>query len=395
MGMTETPKKDMSVYLDNNATTPLDPDVADKMCWFLREHFGNPSSIYPIGRAVKDIINQARENVARALGAQRSEVFFTASGTEADNWALRGVLDAHPEKSEIITSTIEHPAVLQQAKYYEKKGIKVSYVPVDSFGIIDLDFLRAAITPQTALISIMHANNEIGTIQPIEAVVSIAREHGVLVHSDAVQSFGKTDLDVVRIGVDLLSVSGHKIYGPKGVGALYVRKGVDICPLIHGGHQERGIRAGTENTIGIVGFGEAARILIERGKKDRERIEKLTDSLKKGIEEKIPKVRFNGHPEKRVKNTLNAAFPGLEAEAILLALATKGISVSTGSACSSESEEVSPVLLSIGLRPEIARSCVRMSLGRFNTEEDVQAVLRELPDIISKLRQISAFDPEE
>jgi len=393
--MTEIPKKDMSVYLDNNATTPLDPGVADKMCWFLREHFGNPSSLYPIGRAVKDIINQARENVARALGAQRSEVFFTASGTEADNWALRGVLDTHPEKGEIITSGIEHPAVLQQAKYLEKKGIKVSYIPVDSFGIIDLDFLRAAITPQTALISIMHANNEIGTIQPIETVVSIARDHGVLVHSDAVQSFGKTDLDVVKLDIDLLSVSAHKIYGPKGIGALYVRKGVDICPFIYGGRQERGIRAGTENTIGIVGFGEAARILMERGRKDRERIEKLTDSLKKGIEEKIPKVRFNGHPEKRVKNTLNVAFPGLEAEAILLALATKGISVSTGSACSSESEEVSPVLLSIGLRPEIARSCIRMSLGRFNTEQHVQAVLHELPDIISKLRQISAFDPEE
>jgi len=395
MGITEIPKKDMSVYLDNNATTPLDPGVADKMCWFLREHFGNPSSLYPIGRAVKDIINQARENVARALGAQRSEVFFTASGTEADNWALRGVLDTHPEKGEIITSGIEHPAVLQQAKYLEKKGIKVSYVPVDNFGIIDLDFLRAAITPQTALISIMHANNEIGTIQPIETVVSIARDHGVLVHSDAVQSFGKTDLDVVKLDIDLLSVSAHKIYGPKGIGALYVRKGVDICPFIHGGHQERGIRAGTENTIGIVGFGEAARVLMERGRKDRERIEKLTNSLKKGIAEKIPKVRFNGHPEKRVKNTLNVAFPGLEAEAILLALATKGISVSTGSACSSESEEVSPVLLSIGLRPEIARSCIRMSLGRFNTEEHVQAVLHELPDIISKLRQISAFDPEE
>jgi len=393
--MTEIQKKDTLVYLDNNATTPLDPGVADKMCGFLREHFGNPSSIYPIGRAVKEIITQARENVARALGAQRSEVFFTSSGTESDNWAIRGVLDTYPEKREIITSTIEHPAVLNQAKYCEKKGVRVNYVPVDSFGIIDLDFLRAAITPQTALISIMHANNEIGTIQPIEAVVSMAREHGVLVHSDAVQSFGKIDLDVAKLGVDLLSVSAHKIYGPKGVGALYIRKGVDICPFIHGGHQERGIRAGTENTIGIVGFGEAARILMERGKKDRERIEKLTDSLKKGIEEKIPKVRFNGHPVKRVKNTLNVAFPGLESEAILLALATKGISVSTGSACSSESEEISAVLLSIGLRPEIARSCIRMSLGRFSTEEHVQAVLRELPDIISKLRQISAFDPEE
>lgn len=393
--MTDLPKKDKLIYLDNNATTPLDPEVADKMCWFLREHFGNPSSIYPIGRAVKEIINQARENVAKALGAQRSEVFFTASGTESDNWALRGVLDTSPEKREVITSTIEHPAVLNQAKYLEKKGIKVSYVPVDNYGVIDLDFLRAAITPQTALISIMYANNEIGTIQPIETVVAIAREHGVLVHSDAVQAFGKIRFDVEKLGVDFLSVSAHKIYGPKGVGALYVRKGIDICPFIHGGRQERGMRAGTENTIGIVGFGEAARVLMDHGRKDQEKIEKLADSLKRGIEERIPKVIFNGHPEKRVKNTLNVAFPGLEAEAILLALATKGISVSTGSACSSESEEISPVLLSIGLRPEIARSCIRISLGRFNTEDDIQTVVRELPGIISKLRQISAFDPDE
>jgi len=392
--MIEALKKERLIYLDNNATTPLDPQVADKMCWFLKEHFGNPSSVYPIGRAVRELISQARENVAKALGAQRSEIFFTGSGTEADNWALRGVLDSQPDKREIITSTIEHPAVLNQAKYLEKKGIKVSYVPVDSLGIIDLEFLRAAITPQTALISIMHANNEIGTIQPIETVVSIARDHGVPVHSDAVQSFGKMDFDVQKLGVDFLSVSGHKIYGPKGVGALYIRKGIDICPFIYGGGQERGFRAGTENTIGIVGFGEAAGILMQRGKKDRERIEKLAGSLRKGIEEKIPKVKFNGHPEKRVKNTLNAAFPGLEGEAILLALATKGISVSTGSACSSESEEVSPVLLAIGLRPEIARSCLRISLGRFNTEEDIQEVIRELPGIIAKLRQISAFDPD-
>jgi len=393
--MTEVETKEKSVYLDNNATTPLDPAVAEKMCWFLREHFGNPSSLYPIGRAVKEIITQARENVAQALGAQRSEIFFTASGTESDNWAIRGVLDAHPDKREFITSAIEHPAVLNLAKYLEGKGVKVSYIPVNNDGVIDLDYLRAAITPQTALISVMHANNEIGTIQPIEAVVSIAREHDVLVHTDAVQSFGKIDFNVDRLGVDFLSVSAHKIYGPKGVGALYVRKGIDICPFIHGGHQERGIRAGTENTIGIVGFGEAARVLMERRKKDAEKVEKLAQRLRKGIEETIPRVKFNGHPEKRVKNTLNMAFPGLEAEAILLALATKGICVSTGSACSAESEEVSPVLLAIGLKPEIARSCVRMSLGRFNTDEDVETVLRELPDIIAKLRRISAFNPNE
>ncbi len=383
------------IYLDNNATTPLDPAVADKMCWFLREHFGNPSSLYPIGRAVKDIVNEAREAVARALGASRTEIIFTGSGTEADNFAIRGVLDTYPEKNEVITSAIEHPAVLRVGNYLEKKGLKVDYAPVDESGSVDLSFIRDAITPRTALVSIMHANNEIGTIQPIEEIVKLAHDKGVLVHTDAVQTFGKLNFTVETLGVDLLSISAHKIYGPKGVGALFVRKGIDICPFIHGGHQEKGLRAGTENTIGIVGFGEAARLLMERGKRDKERIARLADSLKKGIEEKIPKAIFNGHPEKRVKNTLNFSFPGLEAEAILLALATKEIYVSTGSACSEESEDVSHVLLAIGLRPEIARSSIRMSLGRFNTEEDVQVVLKELPEIIEKLRQISAFDPEE
>jgi cysteine desulfurase len=383
------------VYLDNNATTPLDPAVADKMCGFLREHFGNPSSLYPIGRAVRDLVSQAREQVAGALGAHRSEVIFTGSGTEADNFALRGALDACPDKNEVIVSSIEHPAILNAAKYLEKKGVRVTYLPVDGAGLIDLDFLRDTLTPQTAIVSVMHANNEIGTIQPVETIAALAREKGALVHTDAVQSFGKLDLDVEKLGVDLLTVSAHKIYGPKGVGALYVRRGVDICPLIYGGQQEKSRRAGTENTIGIVGFGEAARLLVERSRKDRDRIERLSDSLKKGIEDRIPKVRFNGHPERRVKGTLNFAFPGLEAEAILLALATKEIYVSTGSACSEESEEASHVLTSIGLRPEIARSSIRMSLGRFNTEEDVEVTLRELPEIIDRLRRISAFDPEE
>ena len=383
------------VYLDNNATTPLDPAVADKMCWFLREHFGNPSSIYPIGRQVKDLVDQARTQVAATIGAHRSEVIFTGSGTEADNFALRGVLDASPDKNEIIVSAIEHPAVLNSAKYLEKKGVKVAYLPVDRTGLVDLDFLRDALTPQTALISVMHANNEIGTIQPIREIVEIARDKGVLVHTDAVQTLGKLDIDVGQLGVDLLSVSAHKIYGPKGVGALYVRRGLDICPFVYGGHQEKGRRAGTENTIGIVGFGEAARLLTERGHRDGDRIGRLAENLRKGIEASIPKVRLNGHPERRVKSTLNISFLGLEAEAVLLALATKEIYVSTGSACSAESEEASHVLLSIGLRPEIARSSIRMSLGRFNTDQDVELTLRELPEIVDRLRKISAFDPEE
>lgn len=383
------------VYLDNNATTPLDPSVQEKMSLFLREHYGNPSSLYPIGRAVKEIITEAREVIAKALGAIRTEIFFTGSGSEADNLAIRGILEAFPEKDEFITSTIEHPAVIETARYLEKKGIKVSYVPVDQYGTIDLDFLKNAITPKTSLISIMHANNEIGTIQSIEAVTKIAREKGVLVHTDAVQSFGKIDVDVKKLGVDLLSISAHKIYGPKGIGALYVRKGTNIKPLIYGGHQEREMRAGTENTIGIVGFGEAVRVLVESGSKDKKRIEKLAEQLKKGIEETIPKVKLNGHEKNRVKGTLNFCFMGLEAEAILLALATKEICVSTGSACAEGTEDVSYVLSAIGLRPEVARTAVRFSLGRFDTEEDVQVVLKELPEIVKNLRAISALDIDD
>jgi cysteine desulfurase len=383
------------VYLDNNATTPLDPAVIDKMTWFLREHFGNPSSLYPIGRQVKEMINEAREHVGKALGANKSEVYFTGSGTEADNQAILGVLDAVPDKREFVTSAIEHPAVQETALYLEKKGYKITYVPVDRDGLIDLDVLRDAVTSQTALISIMFANNEIGTIQPIEEVVRIGQDKGALVHTDAVQAFGKIDFRIDRLGVDLLSVSSHKIYGPKGVGALFVKKGTPLLPFLHGGHQERGLRPGTENSIGIVGFGEAARILPEKFEADQARIRHLAGRLRQGIEQKVPKVRLNGHPERRIKSTLNYSFLGLEAEAVLLSLATKEIYVSTGSACSSESEDVSHVLLAIGLRPEIARSTVRMSLGRFNTDQDIDIVLKELPDIVEKLRRISAFHPED
>ena len=383
------------VYLDNNATTPVDPAVAEKMSNFLKEHFGNPSSLYPIGRQVKEMIVEAREIVAKALNAGRTEIVFTGSGTEADNFAIRGVLDALPEKNEVIISAIEHPAIIETAHYLEKKGIKITYVPVDKYGTIDLDFLKDAITPQTALISIMQANNEIGTIQPMEEVCKIAKARGIPVHTDAVQSFGKIDVNVNKLGVDLLSISAHKIYGPKGVGALYIRKGTNIWPFIYGGHQEREMRAGTENTIGIIGLGEAVRVLKERGDRDKKQIEQLAEKLKKGIEDNIPRVKFNGHEKNRIKGTLNFAFLGLEAEAILLALATKGIYVSTGSACSEGAEDVSHVLNAIGLRPEIARSCIRISLGRFNTEEDIDLVLKELPEIVAKFREISGLEIDE
>jgi len=380
------------IYLDNNATTPLDPAVAEKMSEFLREKFGNPSSLYPIGREVKEILTGVREVIAKALGADRTEIIFTGSGTEADNFAIRGVLDAFPEKKGLIISAIEHPAILQTADYLEKKGLDVTYVPVDEYGTVDVDFLKDAITAQTAIISIMHANNELGTIQPIEEISKIAKERGVLVHTDAVQSFGKIDVNVDRLGVDLLSISAHKIHGPKGVGALYIRRGTEIGPLIFGGHQERELRAGTENTIGIVGLGEAVRIIKERGDKDKKRITKLAERLKKEIEERIPKVKFNGHEKNRIKGTLCFSFLGLEAEAILLALATKEIYVSTGSACSEGEEDVSHVLSAIGLRPEVARSSIRLSLGRFNTEKDVDAIVQELPDIVKKFREISGLD---
>ncbi len=382
------------IYLDHNATTPVDPAVAEKMAWFLREHFGNPSSLYPIGRRAKELMTEARERVAAALGADRGEIFFTGSGTESDNFAVFGTLEASAGKDELVTSAIEHPAVIETAKALERRGSKVTYLPVDEFGVISLEDLRSALTPKTGLVSIMHANNEIGTIQPIAEVVRIAHERGIPVHTDAVQSFGKIDVDARKLGVDYLTVSAHKIYGPKGVGALYVRRGAPICPFVHGGRQERGLRAGTENTAGIIGFGEAVRVFEDKGRKERARIERLADGLKAGIEERIRGARFNGHPTHRIKSTVNFAFPGLEAEAILLSLATKEIYVSTGSACSEESEEVSHVLRAIGLPPEIARSAIRMSLGRSNTEEDIAVVLRELPEIVRRLRSITAFHPE-
>ena len=378
------------IYLDNNATTQIDPQVCKKMSLFLEQQFGNPSSLYPIGREAKEFINEARENIADLLGAKRSEIIFTASGTESDNFAIRGVMEAFPEKDEFITSAIEHPAVIETANYLKKSGKKVFFIPVDPYGFIDLDLLQKKVTSKTALISIMHANNEIGTLQSLEEIVRIAKSKDALVHTDAVQTFGKIKLDVQKLGIDLLSISGHKVYGPKGVGALFVKKGTPLLPLIHGGHQEGKMRAGTENTAGIVGFGEAARIALERLKKDKKRLDKLADQLKKGIQSSIPDINFNGPEEERIKTTLNFSFLKLEAEAVLLALATKGIYVSTGSACSEDSDEVSHVLTAIGLSPEQARSCIRFSIGRFNTEEDINTVLQELPEIIENLRKISS-----
>ena len=375
------------IYLDNNATTPLDPRVTEKIIAFIKEHFGNPSSLYPLGREVKSLVTEAREQVATALGARRSEIIFTSSGTEADNLAILGLAEAQPEKREFITSSIEHPAVLETARHLEAHGYTVYYLPVDRTGLIDLDFLKSVISSKTFLVSVMLANNEIGTIEPVEEVVKIAHRYGVPVQTDAVQAFGKMEVKVDSLGIDLLSLSAHKVYGPKGTGALYIRKGLDLKPVLHGGHQEFGLRPGTENTSGIIGFGEAVRILNEEWQKDRNRLEKLADRLKSGLEKRIKGIKFNGHPEKRIKSTLNFSFAGLPAEAILLALATREIYVSTGSACTEGSGEVSHVLLALGLSQEEASSALRLSLGRFNTERDIDQTLAELPAVIDELRR--------
>ncbi len=375
------------IYLDNNATTPVDPRVTEKVIAFIKEHFGNPSSLYPLGREVKSLVTEAREQVATALGARRSEIIFTSSGTEADNLAILGLAEAQPEKREFITSSIEHPAVLETARHLEAHGYTVYYLPVDRTGLIDLDFLKSVISSKTFLVSVMLANNEIGTIEPVEEVVKIAHRYGVPVQTDAVQAFGKMEVKVDSLGIDLLSLSAHKVYGPKGTGALYIRKGLDLKPVLHGGHQEFGLRPGTENTSGIIGFGEAVRILNEEWQKDRSRLEKLADRLKSGLEKRIKGIKFNGHPEKRIKSTLNFSFAGLPAEAILLALATREIYVSTGSACTEGSGEVSHVLLALGLSQEEASSALRLSLGRFNTEQDIDQTLAELPAVIEELRR--------
>lgn len=373
----------------------MDPAVADKMAWFLKEHFGNPSSLYPIGRAARELVSNARQIIADALGADKSEIYFTGSGTESDNWALRGIMRSRPDRPELITSAIEHPAVLETAAYLERQGKTVHYIPVDPQGRIQLDFLEKNISSRTALVSVMLTNNELGSIQPIADVAKLARAHGALVHTDAVQAFGKIPLNVDQLGIDLLTVSAHKVYGPKGIGALYVRKGVDIQPLIYGGHQEKRLRPGTENTAGIIGFGEAVRLMLERFEKDNTRIKKLAARLKAGIQEKVPRAIFNGPEHDRVLSTLNFSFYGLEAEALLLALATRDIYVSTGSACSEDSEEVSHVLSAIGLAPEMARSTLRISLGRTNTEQDIETVLNVLPEIVARLREISALDIDD
>lgn len=378
------------VYMDNAATTPVKKEVLEAMIPYFVEFYGNPSSIYEIGRKSRAAIDEAREKIAKIIGADSKEIYFTSSGTEADNWAIKGVALANKEKgNHIITSKIEHHAVLHACEYLEKHGFEVTYLDVDEYGLVDLQQLKNSINENTILITIMLANNEIGTIQPIKEIGQIAKETGIYFHTDAVQAMGNIKIDVEDLGVDLLSMSAHKFYGPKGVGALYIRKGVKLHPFIHGGAQEKNRRAGTENVAGIVGLSKALELAYEKIDDHNEKLSKLRNKLIKEITEKIDHVRLNGHPEKRLPGNVNLAFEFIEGESLLLSLDMVGIAASSGSACTSGSLDPSHVLLAIGLPHEIAHGSLRLTLGDFNTEEEVDYVVESLVKIVERLRQMS------
>jgi cysteine desulfurase len=381
---------DRYIYMDNAATTRVKQEVLDEMLPYFTENYGNPSSIYTLGSKSKNAIEIARERVAKAINAEPKEIYFTAGGSEADNWAIKGVAFANRNKgNHIITSKIEHHAVLHTCEYLEKQGFKVTYLDVDEYGVVDLDQLKNSITEDTILITIMFANNEIGTIQPIKEIGQIAKEHGVYFHTDAVQAVGHVKIDVDELNIDLLSMAAHKFYGPKGVGALYVRKGVKIDPLIAGGGQERNRRAGTENVPGIVGMGKAIELAYEHLEENNERLIRLRDRLIKKVFENIDHVRLNGHPTNRLPGNVNLCFEFIEGESMLLSLDMEGIAASSGSACTSGSLDPSHVLLAIGLPHEIAHGSLRLSLGDFNTEEEVDYVVEKLTEIVARLRAMS------
>lgn len=380
-----------TTYMDYSATTYVKPEVLDAMMPFFTEKFGNPSSFYGISRETKMAVDNARAQVAKAINCDPNEVYFTGGGSEADNWAIKGIATAHMKKgNHIITTKIEHHAVLHTCEFLEKFGFEVTYLDVNEEGFIDLKQLESAITDKTILVSIMFANNEIGTIQPIKEIGAICREKKVLFHTDAVQAIGSVPVDVKEMNIDLLSLAGHKLYGPKGIGALYIRKGVRIDNLIHGGGQERGRRAGTENIPGVVGLGKAIEIATESIEENRARLTVLRDKLIDGILERIPYARLNGpRGDKRLPGNSNISFEFIEGESILLSLDFEGICASSGSACTSGSLDPSHVLLAIGLPHEKAHGSLRTTLGAASTEEDVEKLLNELPPIIERLRNMS------
>ncbi|WHE07980.1 cysteine desulfurase NifS [Thermoanaerobacterium thermosaccharolyticum] len=377
------------IYLDNAATTPMKPEALNSMMPFFDNRFGNPSSLYSYGQEAKKAIEEARDRVAAAIGANADEIFFTSGGTESDNWALIGAAYALKNKgNHIITTSIEHHAVLHTCQYLEKQGFEITYLPVDEYGLVDPNDLKEAIKDNTILVSIMYANNEIGTIEPIEELAKVAHEKGVLFHTDAVQAVGNVPIDLKKLDIDMLSISAHKIYGPKGVGALYIKKGVRIDSLIHGGAQERNRRAGTENVAGIVGFGTAIELITKNIDEHIKKLTRLRDKLIDGIL-KIPYTRLNGHPNKRLPGNVNVSFEFVDGESLILSLDMEGICVSSGSACTAGSIDPSHVLLAIGLPEEIAHGSLRLTIGEENTEEEIDTVINKLPKIVDRLRQMS------
>jgi cysteine desulfurase len=378
------------IYLDYAATTPTHPEVIKAMMPYFTESFGNPSSIYSYGQEAKDAVERARSKVATLIGAKSDEIVFTGSGTEADNFAIKGVAWSRQARgNHIITSSIEHHAVLETCKFLEKQGFSITHLPVDGYGIVDPNDVRKAITKKTILISVMHANNECGTIEPIAEMGKIAKEAEIYFHTDAVQTVGHVPLDVNKLKVDLLSISAHKLCGPKGVGALYIRKGTRISSFMHGGSQERGRRASTENVPGIVGCGKASEIAQQEMPEEAQRLTALRDRLIKGVLEGIEYTQLNGHPVKRLPNNVNVSINYVEGESILLNLDMEGVCASTGSACSSEELAPSHVLMAMGLPHLQAHSSLRFSLGKWTTEEEIDKVLDILPGIVSKLRAMS------
>jgi len=379
-----------TVYMDYAATTYVKPEVLEEMMPYFTEKFGNPSSFYGISRETKMAIDKARGQVAKALNCDMNEVYFTGGGSESDNWAIKGIASAHRKKgNHIITTKIEHHAVLHTCEYLEKNGFEVTYLDVNEEGFIDLEELKNAITDKTILVSIMFANNEIGTIQPIKEIGEIAKKHNVLFHTDAVQAAGNVPIDVKELNVDLMSMSSHKIYGPKGIGALYIKTGTKLHSFVHGGAQERRRRAGTENMPSIVGYGKAAELAKTNMDEHIERLTSLRTKLIDGILEKIPYTRVNGSLENRLPGNVNFSFEFIEGEGILLMLDMLGIAASSGSACTSGSLDPSHVLMAIGLPHEIAHGSLRLSIGDFTTEEDIDYIIEKLPAVIERLRMMS------
>jgi cysteine desulfurase len=382
------------VYLDHAATTPIDREVLLEMLPYFTRFYGNASSLHTDGTLANEALENARKKVADIINAEPDEIIFTGSGTESDNMAIKGIAYKNKDKIKgkgphIITSSIEHPAVLETCKFLEKEGFKVKYLPVDKHGVVKLDVLEESVSKDTFLISIMTANNEIGTIQPIEEIGKIARENGIIFHTDAVQAVGKMPIDVKKTPIDMLSISAHKIYGPKGVGALYIKKGIVPQPLLHGGGHERKLRSSTENIPGIVGLGKACELAQKRMEKDTKHIKNLRDRLIKGVLNNVEESYLNGHPEKRLVNNAHFRFTAIEGESLIMGLDEKGIAASTGSACSSKKLQPSHVLLAIGLTPVEAHGSLRLTLGRKNTKSEIDYVIETLPEVVNRLREIS------